>query len=192
MARARDAGHEVRVALPDDPDLSPAEVDVTGLGLSVADLATDLAGGKGAGVRVFRESQTALDVGTGDGLLASEPLKKVAHVTGHDLDATALESARRRDPDVPWIQGDVITAPVPPGSFDVDANTRIIEIARPSRTEACRVGSCYRHIRRCRRDNASEAASPAGKVRLPAERGREGGQARARSTEIFANRMTDR
>lgn len=50
-------------------------------------------------------AQTALDVGAGDGLLASELRERVPHVTGLDLDATALESARRRDPDVTWVQG---------------------------------------------------------------------------------------
>ena len=67
-------------------------------------------------------AQTALDVGTGDGLLASELRNRVPHVTGLDLDATALDSARGRDTDVTWVQGDVMTVPLPTASFDVVAS----------------------------------------------------------------------
>lgn len=71
-------------------------------------------------------AQTALDVGTGDGLLASELRDRVPHVTGLDLDATALESARGRDTDVTWVQGDVMTVPLPTASFDVVASIATI------------------------------------------------------------------
>jgi ubiquinone/menaquinone biosynthesis C-methylase UbiE len=71
-------------------------------------------------------AQTALDVGTGDGLLASKLRDRVPHVTGLDLDATALDSARGRDTDVTWIQGDVMTVPLPTASFDVVASIATI------------------------------------------------------------------
>lgn len=50
----REAGHAVRVALPDDPDAEP-DVDVVSLGVSFADLAQAVDGGGGGGLRVFRE-----------------------------------------------------------------------------------------------------------------------------------------
>lgn len=71
-------------------------------------------------------AQTALDVGTGDGLLASELRNRVPRVTGLDLDATALDSARGRDTDVTWVQGDVMTVPLPTASFDVVASIATI------------------------------------------------------------------
>lgn len=71
-------------------------------------------------------AQTALDVGTGNGLLASALRDRVPHVTGLDLDATALDSARGRDTDVTWVQGDVMTVPLPTASFDVVASIATI------------------------------------------------------------------
>ncbi len=64
-------------------------------------------------------ARTALDVGTGNGLLAAELRKFVDDVTGIDLDAEVLQSARQEDPGVNWIQGDVLTHPFPPASFDM-------------------------------------------------------------------------
>lgn len=71
-------------------------------------------------------AQTALDVGTGDGLLASELRERVPHVTGLDLDVTVLDSARGRGTDVTWVQGDVMTVPLPTASFDVVASIATI------------------------------------------------------------------
>lgn len=67
-------------------------------------------------------ARTALDVGTGDGLLAHDLRAVVPHVTGLDVDAEVLERARAEDERVEWVQGDVSTAPLAPGSFDVVAS----------------------------------------------------------------------
>lgn len=66
-------------------------------------------------------ARTALDVGTGDGLLARDLHRLVPEVTGVDLDAEVLERARSEDPDVMWLHGDALTHPFAPGSFDVVA-----------------------------------------------------------------------
>lgn len=66
-------------------------------------------------------AQTALDGGTGEGLLASELRDGMPHVTGLDLDATVLDYAGGRDTDVAWVQGDILTVPLPTASFDVVA-----------------------------------------------------------------------
>ncbi|ANY06002.1 class I SAM-dependent methyltransferase [Pseudonocardia sp. HH130630-07] len=67
-------------------------------------------------------ARTALDVGTGNGLLAAELARRVPDVTGIDVDAPVLDSARREDGSVRWVHGDVRTHPFPPASFDVVAS----------------------------------------------------------------------
>ena len=67
-------------------------------------------------------ARTALDVGTGDGLLARDLASVLPSVTGIDVDANVLESARRESSTVQWVHGDVMTLPFPAGSFDVVAS----------------------------------------------------------------------
>lgn len=56
LARAaREAGHEVRVALPLSRDVDTAGVDVVGLGVSFADLADSLGASAAAAMRSYRE-----------------------------------------------------------------------------------------------------------------------------------------
>lgn len=71
-------------------------------------------------------ARAALDVGTGDGLLAVELRELVQHVTGIDADAHVLDSARRQQSDVAWVEGDVMTYPLTPASFDVVASVATI------------------------------------------------------------------
>lgn len=54
-------------------------------------------------------ARSALDVGTGNGLLAVELRCRVPEVTGIDTDAGVLDSARLEDPGVTWIHGDFMT-----------------------------------------------------------------------------------
>lgn len=67
-------------------------------------------------------ARTALDVGTGNGLLAADLRRRVPNVTGLDPDASVLDSARREDQAVTWLQGDVMTYPFTPAEFDVVAS----------------------------------------------------------------------
>lgn len=67
-------------------------------------------------------ARTALDVGTGDGLLAADLRRRVTHVVGLDLDADVLRRARTVDAGVAWVRGDLMAAPFPDGSFDVVAS----------------------------------------------------------------------
>jgi ubiquinone/menaquinone biosynthesis C-methylase UbiE len=67
-------------------------------------------------------AQTALDVGTGNGLLAADLRQIVPAVTGIDADAEVLKSAREEDAGVTWNEGDFMTYPLVPGSFDVVAS----------------------------------------------------------------------
>lgn len=61
---------------------------------------------------------TALDVGTGDGLLATELREKGYTVTAIDIDGPVLERARSLSADVDWVLGDAMTYPFV-GTFDV-------------------------------------------------------------------------
>lgn len=63
-------------------------------------------------------TRTALDVGTGNGLLAAELHQNIPDVTAIDADADVLDSARGEDSEVEWILGDVLTYPFEPESFD--------------------------------------------------------------------------
>lgn len=71
-------------------------------------------------------ARTALDVGTGDGLLARDLHRIVPDVTGIDSDAGVLERARAVDPGVTWVHGDTLTHPFAPGSFDVVASVAVL------------------------------------------------------------------
>ncbi|MBY6413344.1 class I SAM-dependent methyltransferase [Rhodococcus sp. BP-252] len=67
-------------------------------------------------------ARTALDVGTGDGLLAAELSNVIPAVTAIDLDHTVLERARTEEPRVKWVHGDVMTFPFAETTFDVVAS----------------------------------------------------------------------
>lgn len=68
---------------------------------------------------VAPRAKTALDVGTGDGLLAADLRELVPQVTAIDLDPAVLDRARATRADVDWVVGDVMSAPLPEGHFDV-------------------------------------------------------------------------
>jgi SAM-dependent methyltransferase len=71
-------------------------------------------------------ARTALDVGTGNGLLARDLRRVVPHVTGIDVDGAVLDQAREEDEGVEWVQGDVRTHPFPLDSFDVVASVATV------------------------------------------------------------------
>ncbi len=89
-------------------------------------------------------ARTALDVGCGEGTLARRLRERVPEVTGVDLHAPSLAAARAAGGDVTYVEGDVLTHPFAPGSFDLvasvatlhhlDARTgllRLAELVRP-------------------------------------------------------------
>ena len=54
-------------------------------------------------------AQSALDVGTGDGMLAVDLRQTLSDVVAIDVDATVLSKAAARHPDISWVEGDVMT-----------------------------------------------------------------------------------
>ncbi len=67
-------------------------------------------------------SRTALDVGCGEGMLTRELRAVVPSVTGIDLDAPSLELARAQEGGIDYVQGDFLTHPFAPASFDLIAS----------------------------------------------------------------------
>ncbi|SIR79013.1 class I SAM-dependent methyltransferase [Williamsia sterculiae] len=67
-------------------------------------------------------ARTALDVGTGNGLLAADLSRTIPQVTAIDIDTAVLRSARLESDAVEWIRGDVLTHPLASRSFDVVAS----------------------------------------------------------------------
>ncbi|HEY1738707.1 MAG TPA: class I SAM-dependent methyltransferase, partial [Acidimicrobiia bacterium] len=69
-----------------------------------------------------RHAGTALDIGSGDGLLSFDLAERGFDVTGIDTDAPSIERAQR-DPraiaGTTFVLGDVLDYPFAPHSFDV-------------------------------------------------------------------------
>lgn len=66
------------------------------------------------------DAQSVLDVGCGDGFLASRLARRIPNVTALDVDQAVLARARERFPHTPaiWHQGDVLNPARPLGPFD--------------------------------------------------------------------------
>ncbi|GAS86476.1 class I SAM-dependent methyltransferase [Mycolicibacterium brisbanense] len=71
-------------------------------------------------------AQTALDVGTGDGLLAARLRSEIPEVTGIDSDAEVIGRARNDPAEVNWMIGDVMTSPLPQGHYDLVATVATV------------------------------------------------------------------
>lgn len=68
----------------------------------------------------------ALDVGCGDGLLAARLASRCATVTGIDRDPGMVALARKRAPDLTFVEADFLAHPFGDASFDfVCANTSV-------------------------------------------------------------------
>jgi SAM-dependent methyltransferase len=70
----------------------------------------------------------ALDVGSGEGLLARELRRRAGHVTGIDLDAASVERARRdhAGPGIDFVVGDILSHPFEPASFDLVVSCAVL------------------------------------------------------------------
>ncbi len=71
-------------------------------------------------------AQTALDVGTGDGLLAARLRSEIPEVTGIDSDTEVIGRARNDPAEVNWMIGDVMTTPLPQGHYDLVASVATV------------------------------------------------------------------
>ncbi|WP_459545064.1 class I SAM-dependent methyltransferase [Nocardia sp. X0981] len=71
-------------------------------------------------------ARTALDVGTGDGLLATALRARVSAVTAIDTDPAVLDRARTSGTDIDWVLGDVMSAPLPERHYDLVATVATV------------------------------------------------------------------
>lgn len=71
-------------------------------------------------VELVTPGSRVLDVGCGDGFLSARLADRGCRVTGLDVDPGVLQRARERWAGRPiyWVQGDVLSWPVEPGTFD--------------------------------------------------------------------------
>ena len=67
---------------------------------------------------VVRPGDRVLDAACGTGDLAIEASRTGATVVGLDFSGAMLERARRKAPELEWIQGDLLALPFEDGSFD--------------------------------------------------------------------------
>ena len=89
--------------------------------------------------------RSVLDAGCGTGRVAVELARRGIDVVGVDLDASMLEKARAKQPDVPWIVGDV--AEVDLGrTFDLVLLAGNVMIFLAPGTEAGVVANLTRHL----------------------------------------------
>lgn len=94
---------------------------------------------------VVRPGDRVLDAACGTGDLALAAAKAGATVTGLDFSERMLERARRKAPELEWVQGDLLALPFPDESFDAatvgfgvrnvaDLPTAVAELRRVLRT----------------------------------------------------------
>ena len=89
--------------------------------------------------------RSVLDAGCGTGRVAVELARRGIDVVGVDLDASMLEKARAKQPDVPWVVGDVADADVG-RTFDVVLLAGNVMIFLAPGTEAAVVANLARHL----------------------------------------------
>jgi demethylmenaquinone methyltransferase/2-methoxy-6-polyprenyl-1,4-benzoquinol methylase len=68
---------------------------------------------------VVRPGDSVLDAACGTGALAVIAAKSGATVTGLDFSERMLERARRKAPELEWVEGDLLALPFPDATFDV-------------------------------------------------------------------------
>jgi SAM-dependent methyltransferase len=88
---------------------------------------------------------TVLDAGCGSGRVAVELARHGVAVTGVDVDASMLEAAARRAPELTWIACDLTELDLPE-RFDVVVAAGNVPLFTPPGTQAALVARCARHV----------------------------------------------
>ncbi len=89
--------------------------------------------------------RSVLDAGCGTGRVAIELARRGRDVVGVDLDASMLEKARGKEPDLPWTLGDVVDVDLG-RTFDVVLLAGNVMIFLVPGTEAAVVANLARHL----------------------------------------------
>lgn len=91
--------------------------------------------------------RSVLDAGCGTGRVAIELAGHGIHVVGVDVDPAMLATARQRAPDIDWRLGDLATADLGVGAFDLAVLAGNVLLFTPPGTEAAVVANVARAVR---------------------------------------------
>jgi len=91
------------------------------------------------------QPRSVLDAGCGTGRVAIELARRGVVVIGVDADAAMIATARRRAPDLEWLEADVATLDLD-RVFDVVVMAGNVPLFTPPGTEASLVAGCARHV----------------------------------------------
>ncbi len=86
-----------------------------------------------------------LDAGCGTGRVAIELARRGVSVVGVDSSASMIATARRRGPDLEWLEADVATVDLG-RVFDLVVMAGNVPLYTPPGTEAALVAGCARHV----------------------------------------------
>jgi O-acetyl-ADP-ribose deacetylase (regulator of RNase III) len=100
--------------------------------------------GEATFVRAY-EPATVLDAGCGTGRVAIELARHGIEVVGVDLDASMLATARRRAPELTWVESDLTTLALG-RSFDVVVLAGNVPLFTPPGTHAALAAGVARHV----------------------------------------------
>lgn len=95
-------------------------------------------------VRAY-EPATVLDAGCGTGRVAIELASHGIEVIGADVDRSMLAAARRRQPDLPWVEADLTQLDLG-RAFDVVVMAGNVPLFTPPGTSAALVAGAARHV----------------------------------------------
>lgn len=86
-----------------------------------------------------------LDAGCGTGRVGAELRRRGIEVVGVDADASMIDTARRRHPDVTWVLGDMASVDLD-RRFDLVLMAGNVPLFTPAGTQAALVAGCARHL----------------------------------------------
>lgn len=89
--------------------------------------------------------QRVLDAGCGTGRVAIELARRGVEVVGADVDASMIDTARRRAPDIEWHEHDLATLDLR-RRFDVVVMAGNVVLFTPGGTVGAVVAGCARHV----------------------------------------------
>lgn len=89
--------------------------------------------------------RSVLDAGCGSGRVAIELARHGIDVVGVDVDGSMIAEARRRSPELPWVQADLVTLALG-RSFDVVVMAGNVPLFCPPGDRRALVGACAAHV----------------------------------------------
>lgn len=91
------------------------------------------------------QPRSVLDAGCGTGRVAIELARRGVDVVGADVDASMLATARRRAPEIEWVEADLSALDLG-RTFEVVVLAGNVPLFTPPGTQPALVGGCSRHV----------------------------------------------